>query len=175
MTSHRGAYLHSLGVIAEAGLSASSAYLWTLPMFHCNGWAYAWAVTATGARHVCLPAVDPSVVLRALHACGITHACAAPTVITMLLTASGASACRSPVRVVVGGSPPSPALLERAASLNIDVTHLYGLTETYGPFAVCAWNPDWDAKPASTQARLRAPGRRDDRERGAARRRRRHA
>jgi fatty-acyl-CoA synthase len=156
MTSHRGAYLHSLGVIAEAGLSARSAYLWTLPMFHCNGWAYAWAVTATGARHVCLPAVDPSVVWRALHAEGITHACAAPTVITMLLTSGEASACPSPVRVFVGGSPPSPALLERAASLNIDVTHLYGLTETYGPFAVCAWNPDWDAQPVSEQARLRA-------------------
>jgi len=156
MTSHRGAYLHSLGVIAEAGLSARSAYLWTLPMFHCNGWAYAWAVTATGARHVCLPAIDPPVVWRALHDEGITHACAAPTVITMLLGAQEASPCPSPVRVFVGGSPPSPSLLERAAALNIDVTHLYGLTETYGPIAVCAWNPDWDDQPVADQARLRA-------------------
>jgi fatty-acyl-CoA synthase len=156
MTSHRGAYLHSLGVIAEAGLGARSAYLWTLPMFHCNGWAYAWAVTATGARHVCLPAVDPPVVWRALHAEGVTHACAAPTVITMLLAAEQASPCPSPVRIFVGGSPPSPALLERAAALNIDVTHLYGLTETYGPIAVCAWNPDWDDRPVADQARLRA-------------------
>jgi fatty-acyl-CoA synthase len=156
MTSHRGAYLHSLGVIAEAGLSARSAYLWTLPMFHCNGWAYTWAVTATGARHVCLPAVDPPVVWRALHDEGVTHACAAPTVITMLLGAGEASPCPSPVRVFVGGSPPSPSLLERAASLNIDVTHLYGLTETYGPIAVCAWNPDWDDRAVAEQARLRA-------------------
>jgi fatty-acyl-CoA synthase len=156
MTSHRGAYLHSLGVIAEAGLSARSAYLWTLPMFHCNGWAYAWAVTAAGARHVCLRAVDPPVVWGALHADGITHACAAPTVITMLLGAPEASPCPSPVRVFVGGSPPSPSLLERAAALNIDVTHLYGLTETYGPIAVCAWNPDWDDRPVTDQARLRA-------------------
>jgi acyl-CoA synthetase (AMP-forming)/AMP-acid ligase II len=156
MTSHRGAYLHSLGVIAEAGLGARSAYLWTLPMFHCNGWAYAWAVTATGARHVCLPAVDPPVVWRALHAEGVTHACAAPTVITMLLAAEEASPCPSPVRIFVGGSPPSPALLERAAALNIDVTHLYGLTETYGPIAVCAWNPDWDDRPVADQAHLRA-------------------
>ena len=156
MTSHRGAYLHSLGVIAEAGLSARSVYLWTLPMFHCNGWAYTWAVTATGARHTCLPAVDPAAIWRALHGEGITHACAAPTVVTMLLGADEASPCPEPVKVFVGGSPPSPALLERAAQLNIDVTHLYGLTETYGPIAVCAWNPAWDELPVEEQARLRA-------------------
>jgi fatty-acyl-CoA synthase len=156
MTSHRGAYLHSLGVVAEAGLSARSVYLWTLPMFHCNGWAYTWAVTATGARHTCLPAVDPAAIWRALHGEGVTHACAAPTVITMLLGADEASPCREPVRIFVGGSPPSPALLERAAQLNIDVTHLYGLTETYGPIAVCAWNPAWDELPVEEQARLRA-------------------
>jgi fatty-acyl-CoA synthase len=156
MTSHRGAYLHSLGVIAEAGLSARSVYLWTLPMFHCNGWAYTWAVTATGAQHACLPAVDPAVIWDALHDQGVTHACAAPTVITMLLGAPGASPLPDPVKVFVGGAPPSPALLERAAQLNIDVTHLYGLTETYGPFAVCAWNPAWDELPVAEQARLRA-------------------
>jgi fatty-acyl-CoA synthase len=156
MTSHRGAYLHSLGVIAEAGLSARSVYLWTLPMFHCNGWAYTWAVTATGARHTCLPAVEPAAIWRALHGEGVTHACAAPTVITMLLGAGEASPCPEPVKIFVGGSPPSPALLERAAQLNIDVTHLYGLTETYGPIAVCAWNPAWDELPVEEQARLRA-------------------
>jgi fatty-acyl-CoA synthase len=156
MTSHRGAYLHSLGVIAEAGLSARSVYLWTLPMFHCNGWAYVWAVTATGARHTCLPVVDPAAIWRALHRDGVTHACAAPTVVTMLLGAEEASPCTKPVKVFVGGSPPSPSLLERAGQLNIDVTHLYGLTETYGPFAVCAWNPAWDEWPVEDQARLRA-------------------
>jgi fatty-acyl-CoA synthase len=155
MTTHRGAYLHSLGVIAEAGLTARSAYLWTLPMFHCNGWAYTWAVTAAGAQHRCLPAVDPAAVWRELHQ-GVTHACAAPTVITMLLGAPEASPPAQPVKVFVGGAPPSPALLERAAELNIDVTHLYGLTETYGPIAVCAWNPAWDERPAAQQARLRA-------------------
>jgi fatty-acyl-CoA synthase len=156
MTSHRGAYLHSLGVIAEAGLGTRSVYLWTLPMFHCNGWAYTWAVTATGARHTCLPAVDPPAIWRALHGEGVTHACAAPTVITMLLGADEASPCPEPVKVFTGGSPPSPALLERAAQLNIDVTHLYGLTETYGPIAVCAWNPAWDERSVEEQARLRA-------------------
>ena len=156
MTTHRGAYLHSLGVIAEAGLSTRSVYLWTLPMFHCNGWAYTWAVTATGAHHACLAAVEPAAIWRALHEDGVTHACAAPTVITMLLGAPEASPLPAPVKVFVGGAPPSPALLERAAQLNIDVTHLYGLTETYGPFAVCAWNPAWDELTVAEQARLRA-------------------
>jgi fatty-acyl-CoA synthase len=156
MTSHRGAYLHSLGVVAEAGLTPRSAYLWTLPMFHCNGWAYTWAVTAMGARHLCLPAVDPAVIWDALLADGVTHLCAAPTVVTMLLESERAARCPEPVRLFVGGAPPSPTLLERAAQLNISVTHLYGLTETYGPFAVCAWNPDWDGLAGSEQARLRA-------------------
>jgi len=156
MTSHRGAYLHSLGVIAEAGLTARSTYLWTLPMFHCNGWAYCWAVTAMGGRHLCLKAVEPDAIWNALLSEAVTHLCAAPTVVTMLLEAGSAAPCQEPVRLFVGGAPPSPTLLERAARLNIDVTHLYGLTETYGPIAVCAWNPDWDALPRSEQARLRA-------------------
>jgi fatty-acyl-CoA synthase len=156
MTSHRGAYLHSLGVVAEAALTARSAYLWTLPMFHCNGWAYTWAVTAMGARHVCLPAVEPGAIWEALRADGVTHLCAAPTVVTMLLRAESAARCPDPVRLFVGGAPPSPTLLERASALNIEVTHLYGLTETYGPIAVCAWNPAWDDRPAAERARIRS-------------------
>ena len=156
MTTHRGAYLHSLGVVAEAGLSPRSAYLWTLPMFHCNGWAYTWAVTAMGAKHVCLSQVDPPRVWELLDEEGVTHLCAAPTVLLMLVGAEEATPCREPVHVFVGGSPPAPALLERAAQLNMAVTHLYGLTETYGPIAVCAWNPDWDNRAPSEKERLRA-------------------
>ena len=159
MTSHRGAYLHSLGVIAEAGLSTRSAYLWTLPMFHCNGWAYTWAVTAAGARHLCLP-VDRArrdlardrrrrrdAHVRRAHGC---HDDARRGV---------GDHVPEPVKLFVGGAPPAPALLERAAALRLEVTHLYGLTETYGPLAVCAWNPDWDARlPRSGRAcaRVRA-------------------
>jgi fatty-acyl-CoA synthase len=128
MTTHRGAYLHSLGVIAEAALGPRSAYLWTLPMFHCNGWAYTWAVTAGGARHVCLPAIDTAVIWTALLDGGVTHMCAAPTVVVMMLAAEEARPCPEPIRLFVGGAPPAPALLERAAALNIAVTHLYGLT-----------------------------------------------
>ncbi|MDX6717558.1 MAG: hypothetical protein QOH30_4116 [Baekduia sp.] len=156
MTTHRGAYLHSLGVVIETGMTARSAYLWTLPMFHCNGWAYTWAVTATGALHVGLPQVDPDAIWAAIGEAGVTHLCAAPTVVTMMLGSPAAAPARQPVALFVGGAPPSPTLLERAAALNIDVTHLYGLTETYGPIAVCAWQPDWDAAPPDEQARLRA-------------------
>jgi fatty-acyl-CoA synthase len=156
MTTHRGAYLHSLGVIAEAGLEPRSVYLWTLPMFHCNGWAYTWAVTAMGARHLCLPSVEPDAIWNALLSEGVTHLCAAPTVVTMLLGAASAAPCPGPVRLFIGGAPPAPTLLERASALGIEITHLYGLTETYGPFAVCAWSPDWDEQPTDDQARLRA-------------------
>jgi fatty-acyl-CoA synthase len=156
MTSHRGAYLHSLGVIADSGMTTRSAYLWTLPMFHCNGWAYTWAVTAAGATHVCMPQVDPAAIWRSIASAGVTHMCAAPTVVTMMLESEAAAACTPPIRLFVGGAPPSPTLLGRAAALNIEITHLYGLTETYGPIAVCAWNPAWDELAPGQQAALRA-------------------
>jgi fatty-acyl-CoA synthase len=152
MYSHRGAYLHALGVIAEARLAPTSRYLWTLPMFHCNGWA----VTAMGARHVCLPKVEPALIWRLLHDEGITHLCGAPTVMSMLADAAEAQPLDRPAEVFLGGAPPSPALLERARGLGLHITHLYGLTETYGPIAVCAWRADWDGRPPEEQARLRA-------------------
>ena len=144
MTTHRGAYLHTLGVIAEAQLTPRSSYLWTLPMFHCNGWAYTWAVTAMGAKHVCLPKVEAGPIWKAMTQEGVTHLCAAPTVLTVIVEADEAEPLDDPVRVFVGGAPPSPDLLEAGAKLQLGITHLYGLTETYGPLAVCAWNPDWD-------------------------------
>ncbi|MCW2494472.1 AMP-binding protein [Jatrophihabitans sp.] len=156
MTSHRGAYLHTLGVVTEAGLRTTSAYLWTLPMFHCNGWAYTWAVTAAGASHVCLPKVTGEAMWAAIDDHGVTDLCAAPTVLATLLTDAAAHPLTTPVRIFVGGAPPAPALIERAERLGIAVTHLYGLTETYGPIAVCAWNPDWDALDEGEQSRLRA-------------------
>src|SRR5215213_7342583 len=156
MTNHRGAHLHSLGVIAEAGLTPRSTYLWTLPMFHCNGWAYPWAVTAMGAQHVCLPKVEAGPIWRALTEEAITHLCAAPTVLTTIVHADQAEPLDAPAQVFVGGAPPSPALLGKGAKLNLDITHLYGLTETYGPLAVCAWNPDWDELDDEEQEKLRA-------------------
>jgi fatty-acyl-CoA synthase len=156
MTTHRGAYLHTLGVIAEAGLSARSAYLWTLPMFHCNGWAYTWAVTAAGSRHVCLPRLTDAAMWSSMESHDVTHLCAAPTVLSMLVGSDRARPRPDPVTLFVGGAPPAPALLKRATALNIAVTHLYGLTETYGPICVCAWNPAWDEVDPDEQSRLRA-------------------
>jgi fatty-acyl-CoA synthase len=156
MYSHRGAYLHTLGVIAETGLGPRGAYLWTLPMFHCNGWAFTWAVTAAGAEHVCVEAFEPAGAWAAVRERGVTHLCGAPTVLGMLLESPAARPLERRVRVFVGGAPPSPALLERARALGMDVTHLYGLTETYGPITVCAWRPAWDGAPAGEQARLKS-------------------
>jgi fatty-acyl-CoA synthase len=156
MTNHRGAYLHALGVIAEARLTPRSSYLWTLPMFHCNGWAYPWAVTAMGAKHVCLPKVEAGPIWRALTKEGVTHLCAAPTVLTTIIDADEAEPLEEPAEVFVGGAPPTPTLLEKGAKLNLNITHLYGLTEVYGPLAVCAWNPDWDDRNDEEQAKLRS-------------------
>jgi fatty-acyl-CoA synthase len=157
MYNHRGAYLQSLAMALHAGLESRSAFLWTLPMFHCNGWCFPWAVTAVGATHVCLRKVEPAAVWRAIHHQGITHLNAAPTVLVDLAhhpDAAGGAPRR--VRVATGGAPPAPALLQRLAALNVEVTHLYGLTETYGPSVVCDWHPEWDALPPDDRARRKA-------------------
>jgi fatty-acyl-CoA synthase len=156
MATHRGAYVHALGVVAESGLDVRSVYLWTLPMFHCNGWAYTWAVTAAGARHVCLPAVEPAKAWDLLEAEHVTHLCGAPTVLTMLAESDAARRLPGHVRTFVGGAPPAPALIDRLGRLGFDITHLYGLTETYGPIAVCARKPAWDALPDDERAALTA-------------------
>jgi len=149
MYTHRGAYLHTLGVIAEAQIDARAKYLWTLPMFHCNGWAFTWAVTATGGEHRCLPRFDPGAVWGMMAAGEVTHLCGAPTVLLMLAGDPARTALPREVKVFVGGAPPSPALLGTVEELGMRVTHLYGLTETYGPIAVCAWQPAWDDLPAA--------------------------
>ncbi len=158
MYSHRGAYLQSLAMAAQTGLGADSAYLWTLPMFHCNGWCFPWAVTAAGGTHVALRKVEPARIWQAIREQGVTNLCAAPTVLAGLGAGPWADAgpAAHPVRVATGGAPPSPALLARMAELNFDVTHLYGLTETYGPAAICDWRPEWNDLDLQEQARLKA-------------------
>ena len=158
MYDHRGAYLQSLAMVAHSRLGVGDRFLWTLPMFHCNGWTYTWAVTAAGATHVCLDAVVPARIWRLVEDLGITHLNAAPTVLVMLANHADAKPVPSqhPLRVATGGAPPSPTLLSQLAQLNFDVTHLYGLTETYGPAAVCDWHPEWSRLPIADQARLKA-------------------
>jgi fatty-acyl-CoA synthase len=154
MYSHRGAYLNALGEIIEAGMSYDTRYLWTLPMFHCNGWCFPWAVTAIGGVHVCLRRVDPAEIWRALTELGITHYCAAPTVQIALINAPSARPLDRPVTAVIAGAPPSPTLLAGLRRLNFEPIHVYGLTEVYGPHTVCAWDPEWNARDAADQARI---------------------
>ena len=156
MYSHRGAYLQALAMAAQTRLNAGSAYLWTLPMFHCNGWCFPWAVTAAGGAHVALRKVTPEHIWQAIRQEDVSHLCAAPTVLIGLAAADEAAPVEHTVHVSTGGAPPSPALLERMAELNFDVTHLYGLTETYGPAAICDWRPEWNALDSREQARLKA-------------------
>jgi fatty-acyl-CoA synthase len=156
MYHHRGAYLQALAMAYHLRLRADSVYLWTLPMFHCNGWCFTWAVTAAAARHVCVPRPDPAAVWRLMDEEEVSHLCAAPTVLIDLASHEAAHRPRRPVRIATGGAPPSPALLERFAQLNIDVEHLYGLTETFGPVMVCDYKPEWDNFSPQRRARLKA-------------------
>jgi fatty-acyl-CoA synthase len=155
MYHHRGAYLQALAMAFHMRLDSNSKFLWTLPMFHCNGWCFTWAVTAAGGTHLCLRSVDPATVWKLLRNAGVTHLCGAPTVLTMLLWHPAASAGLA-VRFGTGGAAPTPAILERAAELGIEVTHLYGLTETFGPAVGCEWRGEWSSLPISEQARLKA-------------------
>jgi fatty-acyl-CoA synthase len=156
MYHHRGAYLQSLAVAFHTRLRPGSVYLWTLPMFHCNGWCYTWAVTAAGGTHLCLPRIEPDRVWQHLLGSGVTHFNAAPTVLSMLADSPAAVELPRSVFVGTGGAPPSPALLERMSDLRFDVQHMYGLTETFGPVVVCDWQPEWDALPLKRRAALKA-------------------
>jgi fatty-acyl-CoA synthase len=156
MYHHRGAYLQALAMVGHTGLSPSAVHLWTLPMFHCNGWCFPWAVTAAAATHVCLPKVDPAEVWWLIREENVTHLNGAPTVLSMLAYSDSATPLNRTVRVATGGAPPSPAILRRMSELGFDVTHLYGLTETFGPAMICDWRPEWNSLDAPAQARLKA-------------------
>jgi fatty-acyl-CoA synthase len=156
MYTHRGAYLNALAEAAHARLESRSVYLWTLPMFHCNGWCFTWAVTAAGATHVCLRKVDPPVVWRLLDEEGVTHLNGAPTVLVMLTSDPGAHQLDRPVLVTTAGAPPPPAVIERTERLGFLLNHVYGLTETYGPITICEWHAVWDELDVEERARLKA-------------------
>ena len=143
---HRGAYLNAVGQMLAFGIGAGSRYLWTLPMFHCNGWTYTWGVTAAGGTHVCLRAVDPALIFSLIEEHGVTHMCGAPVVLNLLLHAPDSVKRRFAhiVEVATGGAAPPSAVIEGMSEMGFNVTHLYGLTETYGPATVCAWQEAWD-------------------------------
>ncbi len=156
MYHHRGAYLQALAMAMHSALNESSVFLWTLPMFHCNGWCFTWAVTAAGGTHLCLRKADPALIWNHLRDSGVTQFNAAPTILIMLAWHPGAQPLARTVNVSTGGAPPTPALLARMAELNMNMTHLYGLTETFGPAVICEWRKDWDQWPAAQQAQIKA-------------------
>jgi fatty-acyl-CoA synthase len=151
---HRGAYLNALGNALAFGLKPDSVYLWTLPMFHCSGWTYTWAVTAAGATHVCLRRVDPAFIFPAIRDYRVTHLCGAPIVLNMLVHApeSAKIAFDHTVEVATGGAAPPSAVIEAMERMGFRVTHLYGLTESYGPATLCAPQEDWPALPLAERA-----------------------
>ena len=151
---HRGAYLNALGNILALGLRADSVYLWTLPMFHCNGWTYTWAVTAVGGTHVCLRQVDPALVFASIAANGVTHMCGAPIVLNALINAPEEAKKTFPqvVEAVTGGAAPPSTVISKMEAMGFHVIHLYGLTESFGPATLCAWQDDWDTLDKAKQA-----------------------
>lgn len=154
---HRGAFLQALAMAFHARLDLDSVYLWTLPMFHTNGWCFPWAVTAAGGTHLCLREIDAGKIWKLIREERVTHLCAAPTVLLMLAEHSAAQeSAPQRLKVMTGGAPPTPALLERLARLNIEVVHLYGLTETFGPAAICDWHPEWNDLDELSQAARKA-------------------
>lgn len=143
---HRGAYLNAVGNLISFNLTSDCVYLWTLPMFHCNGWTFTWAVTAACGTHVCLRRVDPALIYPLIGKYRVTHMCGAPIVLTLLAHADAAlkELFSHEVRVATGGAAPPSAVIERMEEAGFDVLHLYGLTECYGPATLCAWQDDWN-------------------------------
>lgn len=154
MYSHRGAYLNSLGETFHNGFTGDTKYLWTLPMFHCNGWCTPWAVTAAGGTHVCLRAVRADAVWDAIDHLGITHLCGAPTVCSTIADAPQAHPLAAPLRITTAGAPPSPTVIGQLESLGVSVVHVYGLTEVYGPYTICEPQDSWAALDPAERAVL---------------------
>ena len=159
MFTHRGAYTNALAEVIDHRLWSDTVYLWVgPPMFHCNGWCFPWALTGVGARNVLLRKIDPPLVWELIQKEAVTHFNGAPTVLIMLINDPNAptSKLEQKVRIATGGAPPSPTLLAQWEKIGAEVTHLYGLTETYGPFTFCDWHPEWNDLDPEEQARLRA-------------------
>ncbi len=158
MYHHRGAYLNALGEALEHCMNSQSVYLWTLPMFHCNGWCFTWGVTAVGATHVCLRKVIPEEIYRLVEAESVSHLCAAPTVLISMSTFPGAKdvKMKRTLNVITAGAPPAPTVIKNMESIGAVVTQVYGLTEVYGPHSICEWQTQWDDLPADERAKIKA-------------------
>ncbi|WP_374441876.1 acyl-CoA synthetase [Stella sp.] len=155
---HRGAYLNAMGNVLVWAMPHHPVYLWTLPMFHCNGWCFPWTVTALAGTHVCLRRVEARAIYAAIADHGVTHLCGAPIVMNMLIHADAAErrALPGPVRLMTAAAPPPAAVIAAMEQQGFHITHVYGLTEVYGPAVVCDWHSEWDQLPSEEQARLKS-------------------
>lgn len=155
---HRGATLNALSNISGWHMGAHPVYLWTLPMFHCNGWCFPWSLAANGGTSICLRTISAETIYQAIDTHGVTHFCGAPIILNFLINASPEHVrpLRQVVDVMTAAAPPPASVLSKVESLGFRITHTYGLTETYGPAVMCAWQPEWDALPTDEQARLKA-------------------
>ena len=153
---HRGAHQNAIGNILEWSMPKHSVYLWTLPMFHCNGWCFPWTIAANAGTHVCLRKVDPKLIFELIREHGVTHFCGAPIVHSMLINAPEEQkrGITQKVSVMVAGAAPPGAMIEGMAKLGFALTHVYGLTETYGPAGVCALHPEWSGLALDEQVQL---------------------
>ncbi|MGO9020624.1 MAG: acyl--CoA ligase family protein [Syntrophobacteraceae bacterium] len=158
MYHHRGAYLNAIGEAVEFSLNSQSNYLWTLPMFHCNGWCFTWAVTAVGGTHVCLRKVVADEIYRVVEEESISHLCAAPTILITMANFPGARDVKfkRQLNVITAGAPPAPTVIKNMESLGVDVTQVYGLTEVYGPHSICKWQSKWDSLSVDEKAGIKA-------------------
>jgi fatty-acyl-CoA synthase len=155
---HRGAYLNCFGNAVASAMGTNSVYLWTLPMFHCNGWCYTWTTALISATNVCLRRVETGAIFRAIKAYRVTHLCGAPIVLNMMINAppEERALVDHPLEAMTGGAAPPAAVIQRMEEMGIAVTHLYGLTETYGPTVACAWHDEWNEKPLEERAQLKS-------------------
>ena len=158
MYSHRSTCLHTLGEIIESSLMADSVYLWTLPMFHCNGWSFPWAVTAVGATHVCLRHSLPEVIFSLIENENVSHLCAAPNTLLVMICFPDASRVklRRPLEVFTAGAAPSPVIIQGMEEIGANVTHVYGLTELHGPHSICVWQAPWVELDPDNVTRMKA-------------------
>lgn len=156
--SHRGAYLNSLATVFLHGMGSMPVYLWTVPMFHCNGWCLPWGVAAMGGTNICLRSVNVKDIFESIAAHNVTNMGAAPTVLNMIVNSPVSVQRPLPHKVAIatGGSPPPPQILSKMEELGFDVTHLYGLTETYGPATYCTWQPEWNSLPLAERSRIKS-------------------
>ncbi|KAL8240444.1 hypothetical protein R6Q59_013799 [Mikania micrantha] len=153
---HRGMFLMAVDSLIEWSVPKQPVYLWTLPMFHANGWSYAWGTAAVGATNVCLRKFDAGVIYDLIDKHGVTHMCGAPVVLNMLWNAPDVKGLKNPVKIMTAGAPPPAAVLARAESIGFDISHGYGMTETGGLVVTCAWKRKWNRLTATEKARLKA-------------------